>query len=65
MIEFRALGTTSLTVGPDEDIVSVLSQPKRLALLAYLAIGRPPGFHRRSTLLALFWPEQDEQHARW
>ncbi len=42
----------------------VLTQPKRLALLAYLAVARPRGFHRRDTLLALLWPEQDRQHAR-
>lgn len=65
MIEFRALGPTSLSDEVAGDIRSVLAQPKRVALLAYLAIARPPGFHRRSTLLALFWPEQDERHARW
>ena len=48
-----------------EDLHPVLAQPKRVALLAYLAIARPRGFHRRETLLALLWPEQDEQHARW
>jgi len=42
----------------------VLRQPKRLALLAYLAVSRPRGFHRRDTLLGLFWPELDEEHAR-
>jgi serine/threonine-protein kinase len=43
---------------------SVLSQPKRLALLAYLAVAHPPGLHRRDKLLALFWPDLDEAHAR-
>ena len=62
MIELRALGTLVLRTSAGEDILSVLAQPKRVALLAYLAIARPRGFHRRDTLLALLWAEQDEQH---
>ncbi len=65
MIELRTLGTLVLRDPKGEDIGSVLAQPKRVALLAYLAIARPRGFHRRDSLLALLWPEQDEQHARW
>ena len=65
MIELRALGTLVLRDHNGEDLHPVLAQPKRVALLAYLAIARPRGFHRRDTLLALLWPEQDEQHARW
>jgi DNA-binding SARP family transcriptional activator/TolB-like protein len=65
MIELRALGALALRDSTGEDLHSVLAQPKRVALLAYLAIARPRGFHRRDTLLALLWPEQDEQHARW
>ena len=64
MIELRALGTLVLRDRNGEDIHPVLAQPKRVALLAYLAIARPRGFHRRDTLLALLWPDQDEQHAR-
>ena len=64
MIEFRALGTLALRDPNGEDLHSVLAQPKRVALLAYLAIARPRGFQRRDTLLALLWPELDEQHAR-
>jgi predicted ATPase/DNA-binding SARP family transcriptional activator len=38
-------------------------QPKRLALLIYLA--HPPRrFHRRDSLMALFWPELDSGGAR-
>ena len=64
MIELRALGTLVLRDHNGEDLHKVLAQPKRVALLAYLAIARPRGFHRRDTLLALLWPEQDEPHAR-
>lgn len=35
-----------------------------MALLAFLAIALPRGFHRRDKLLAVFWPELDEPHAR-
>ncbi len=42
----------------------MLRQPKRLALFVYLALARPRGFHRRDKLLALFWPELDEDRAR-
>jgi DNA-binding SARP family transcriptional activator/Tfp pilus assembly protein PilF len=64
MIELRTLGTIDL-VGADEDrLETLLRRPKRLALLAYLAIERPTGHQRRDTLLAMFWPEADDVHAR-
>jgi hypothetical protein len=49
--------------GPEgERIRSVLSQPKRLCLLAYLAMADGPV--SRAHLVALFWPESDEERAR-
>lgn len=42
----------------------MLAQPKRFSLLAYLAAATPYGFHRRDTLLTLFWPDADQEHAR-
>jgi len=64
MIELRSLGTANLVCADARDVRSVLTQPKRLALLVYLAVAKPRGFHRRDTLLALLWPEQDRPHAR-
>ena len=64
LIRFRTLGATDLRLPTGEEVSGVLAQPKRLALLAYLAIEKPDGFHRRDTLLALFWPELDLAHAR-
>lgn len=64
LIRFRTLGATDLRLATGEEVRGVLAQPKRLALLAYLAIEKPAGFHRRDTLLALFWPELDLAHAR-
>jgi len=62
-IELRLLGGLSLRATGGER-AGVLAQPKRLALLAYLAAAAPRGFHRRDSLLALFWPEADQYHAR-
>jgi len=64
MIELRLLGRLSLTSAAGRDVRALLGQPRRLALLAYLAAATPPGFHRRDSLLALFWPELDQEHAR-
>lgn len=63
MIEFRILGSIVLRAADGSEFRSVISQPKRLALLAYLALS-PGVFHRRDTLLALFWPELDQQRGR-
>ena len=50
---------------PDNRVLdAVLAQPERVALLVYLAVARPVGFHRRDRLLALFWPELDDATAR-
>jgi eukaryotic-like serine/threonine-protein kinase len=40
------------------------AQPKRLAVLAYLALMSGRGPVRRDTLLALFWPELGDDEAR-
>ncbi len=64
MLRCRTLGTLELTSSTTEEHLAVLSQPKRVALLVYLAVARPRGFHRRDTLLALFWPDLDGEHAR-
>src|SRR2546422_452199 len=64
MIEFRLLGALHLTDAEGREVTSLLTRSRRLALLAYLAAARPRGLHRRDTLLALFWPELDVEHAR-
>lgn len=64
MIEFRVLGSLGLWRAGGEEILSVLAQPKRTALLAYLAVASPRDFQRRDTLAGLFWPEGDQEHAR-
>jgi DNA-binding SARP family transcriptional activator/tetratricopeptide (TPR) repeat protein/TolB-like protein len=63
MIELRTLGALELT-SADSNAASVVAQSRRAALLCYLALASPRGFHRRDTLFALFWPEDDAEHAR-
>jgi hypothetical protein len=48
MIELRPLGSLSLTGPACEELPGILRQPKRLALLAYLAAATPRGFCRRA-----------------
>jgi DNA-binding SARP family transcriptional activator/TolB-like protein len=64
MIEFRTLGVLDLRRPDGTELRSILQQPKRLGLLAYLCVATPRRFHRRDSLLALFWPELDDAHAR-
>ena len=63
-IELRTLGSVGLRAADGSDLEEIAHQPKRLALLVYLAIAEPRGFHRRDSLLALFWPELPEKRAR-
>lgn len=64
MLRLRTLGALDLRGSEGQELRTVLAQPKRAALLAYLALATPRSPHRRDTLLALFWPEQDTEHAR-
>src|SRR5512146_3313568 len=64
MIELRTLGTLDLRTRDGPEFRAILAPSKRTALLCYLALARPHGFHRRDKLLALFWPETDTEHAR-
>lgn len=64
MLSLRMLGALDLTAGDGRSLQSVLSQPRRAALLVYLAAARPSGPQRRDRLLPLFWPEHDDASAR-
>jgi DNA-binding SARP family transcriptional activator/Tol biopolymer transport system component len=64
VVELRILGSLRLTTLDGRELDPLLRQSKRVALLAYLAAAMPHGFHRRDTLLALFWPELDAPRAR-
>lgn len=62
-LALRVLGALDLRLRGAE-LRPVLAQPKRLALFLYLALERPGAFHRRDTLLGLFWPESTDAAAR-
>ncbi len=64
MVELHTLGMVELLGSEGEELCSILLQPKRLALLAYLALVRPHGFRRRDSVIALFWPTVDQHHGR-
>ena len=64
MIVLRTLGSLDLLDADGRTLSAVLSGPKRAALLAYLAVARPRGFHRRDVLVTLLWPELDQERAR-
>ena len=64
MIRLHTLGTVELTGRDGRSLEAVLARPKRLALLVYLAVASPRGFHRRDRLVATFWPEVDGDRAR-
>ena len=64
MIELRTLGALELASTDNGAVGSVLAQPRRAALLCYLALATPRGFHRRDTLFSLFWSEYEAEQAR-
>lgn len=63
-MRLTTLGFVSLTDASGSELSAVTAQPRRVALLAYLTIAEPRGFHSRDTLVALFWPDYDQQRAR-
>jgi serine/threonine-protein kinase len=64
MMELRVLGTLAVQPRPGGGPVMGITQPKRLALLLYLALAEPAGPHSRESLMALLWPEGDDESTR-
>jgi DNA-binding SARP family transcriptional activator/TolB-like protein len=64
MIELTLLGLQSVRASDGSEFGSLAAQPKRFALLAYLAIAGGGGYHRRDALTVMFWPELDQFAAR-
>lgn len=64
VIELRTLGSVTLEAPARPEARTVAAQPKRLGLLAYLAYAEPRGPKRRDALLALFWPDSDQDKGR-
>jgi len=64
MLRFHTLGGLTLRADDGRELLSVLTQPKRVALLAYLTLSPGGAYRRRDTLISLFWPESDTDRAR-
>src|SRR5688572_21415055 len=64
MIQLRTLGPLDLLGEDGSELRPILAQPKRLALLTFLAVAGKGGFQRRDHLVAVFWPERDSEQAR-
>src|SRR2546428_4626663 len=62
MIELRTLGAVDVRGADGRGVRRIPVQPRRLALLAYLAVHTAGA--RRDSVVALFWPELDTAHAR-
>lgn len=63
MHELRCFGRVELADGNGVAVRSVLSQPKRIALLAFLAVEQG-GSASRDHLVNLFWPDSDPESGR-
>lgn len=59
----RLLGGLDL-IGRDGTRPAIANQPKRVALLAFLAAGPEGRFRRRDSLTGIFWPEAEPDSAR-
>ena len=63
-LALRILGPLAVHDPSGREIRSVVAQPKRLALLCYLALTARDQYRQRDTVVALFWPEFDQARAR-
>jgi serine/threonine-protein kinase len=63
-LSLRLLGGLELEATGGTRVSSILSQPKRVALLVLLACGSETGLLRRDSLIGLLWPELDQDRGR-
>ena len=63
-IEFQVLGPVAVRRSGHRGTGALLTQPRHLAVLSYLVLGRPRGLHSRDTLIAMLWPEADQARGR-
>ena len=64
MLIVEAFGPLDIKYSDGESVAYLLRQSKRSALVAYLAIAYRGRFCRRDSLLALFWPDLDQDRGR-
>jgi DNA-binding SARP family transcriptional activator/TolB-like protein/Tfp pilus assembly protein PilF len=63
-MELRTLGNTEIIADDGLPVPTLLAQPKRLVLLAYLCVETARRPVRRARLIDLFWPDSDEERGR-
>ena len=61
-LSVHALGALRVSLSAERS--APLTQPRRLALLAYLLFAEPRGPHSRESLVALLWPESTTEQGR-
>ncbi len=64
MIVLTAFGSLDIRDPTRGSLATLLSQPRRAALLLYLVVEGGDGFVSRDRLLGLFWPDSDESRGR-
>jgi DNA-binding SARP family transcriptional activator len=62
VIRLHTLGAVEVRLADGTVQAEVLAQPKRLAVLLYLAV--EPGYHRREKLIRMFWHDSDDERGR-
>jgi serine/threonine-protein kinase len=60
----EVLGRLDLTRDEGGRVLSIVNQPKRSALLAYLALEGGDGVLRRDRVIEVFWPDLEAEQAR-
>jgi DNA-binding SARP family transcriptional activator len=63
-IQLQLLGPVRISRADGLATGPLLTQPRRLAIVVYLALARPRGLQARDTLVALLWPEADQSRGR-
>jgi DNA-binding SARP family transcriptional activator/TolB-like protein len=64
VIRLTVFGQRDVVDGDSQPIGAVLRQPKAFAVFVYLVLAGPEAVRSRDSLLALFWPDSTEKHAR-
>src|SRR5687767_14421420 len=64
MIRLSTFGKIDLRSPSGRPLTSILSQPRRLALLVFLCTEGRGSLIRRDVLLGVFWPDQPQEKAR-
>jgi DNA-binding SARP family transcriptional activator len=62
--DLRLLGGVELVDAEGRSVEALVRQPKRVMLLAHLALCPTDFFLRRDAIMGLFWPELDTERAR-